>query len=285
MQTLQSSESQNVIVIPHIEKPHDGRTKAAVYCRVSTKSENQEDSLENQIIHYRDAVGNDPRYELVDIYYDFGISGFKETRPGFKKMMEDSRQGKFELIITKSITRFARNTGTVLKATRELKGYGIGVYFELQKINTLGEGGELLMTLYAAFGQAESEAGRASTKMAIERKLKKGESLKQLHRVFGYSKNEEGETIPDQNAKWVMQIFEMAAEGFSVGQITNFMNASGAKTQNGAKFYRTTIVRILTNEEYKGDFIQMKHLPSNECCRMRSTKAIFSCRNGTRLIS
>ena len=115
------------------------------------------------------------------------------------------------------------------------------------------------MTLYAAFGQAESEAGRASTKMAIERKLKNGESIKQLQRIFGYSKNELGETTPDQNAKWVIKIFQMAAGGFTVSQIVNYLNGAGIKTQNGAKFYRATISRIITNEEYKGDFIQMKH--------------------------
>jgi site-specific DNA recombinase len=257
MQTSPSYE--NVTLIPRMERLHDSRIKVAVYCRVSNKSINLEDSLENQITHYKEELTKNPRYELVNIYYDFGISGFKEKRPGFQKMMEDSRQGKFELVITKSITRFARNTATVLNATRELKSHGIGVYFELQKINTLGEGGELLMTLYAAFGQAESQAGCVSTRMAIQRKLEKGESLSQVQRIFGYTKNEKGEIIPDANAKWVMEIFEMAADGFTVAEITNYLNREGVKTQTGKQFYRETVRRILKNEEYKGDFVQMKH--------------------------
>ena len=83
-----------------------------MYCRVSSKHEDQEYSPENQIAHSKETIGEDPRYELVEIYYDFGISGFKAARPGFQKMLEESRNGKFELVITKSITRFARNTGS-----------------------------------------------------------------------------------------------------------------------------------------------------------------------------
>lgn len=257
---MQTSPSyDNVTIIPRIQRPHDSRIKVAVYCRVSNKSINLEDSLDNQITHYKEELTKNPQYELVNIYYDFGISGFKEKRPGFQKMLEDARQGKFELVITKSITRFARNTATVLNATRELKALGIGVYFELQKINTLGEGGELLMTLFAAFGQAESQAGCISTRMAIQRKLEKGESVSQVQRVFGYTKNEEGKIVPDANAKWVMEIFEMAVDGFTVAQITNYLNSRGVTTQTGKQFYRETVRRILKNEEYKGDFVQMKH--------------------------
>lgn len=235
------------------------RTRVAVYCRVSTKSDMQEDSLENQIEHYRETVGEDPRYELVEIYHDFGISGFKETRPGFQRMLEDGRRGLYDLIITKSITRLARNTGIVLDAVRELRNLGIGIFFELQNINTLSEGGELLMTLYAAFGQAESEANRVGTKMTIQRKINDGVPIKQLQRILGYSRNAAGEIVPDENASLVLMIYEMAAEGFSVGEITNYLNAEGITTQNGAKFYRRTVMRVLQNEEYKGDFIQMKH--------------------------
>ena len=258
-QSQTSSSSDNVIVIPRLERPKDHRIRAVVYCRVSSKHEDQEYSLENQIAHYRETVGQDPRYELVEIYYDFGISGFKSARPGFQKMLEDSKEGKFELVITKSITRFARNTGIVLDATRLLKSRGIGVYFELQQINTLGEGGELLMTLFAAFGQAESEANRLGTKMAIQRKVEEQKPIHQIQRVFGYTKNADGEIVPDEDAGRVLEIFEMAADGFTVAQITNYLNGEGVRTKRGAIFYRKTVVRILKNEEYKGDFVQFKH--------------------------
>lgn len=99
-QNRTSSSSGNVILIPHIERSRDRRIRAAVYCRVSSKHEDQEYSLENQIRHYSETIGADPRYELVEIYYDFGISGFKEARPGFQRMLEESKEGKFELVIT-----------------------------------------------------------------------------------------------------------------------------------------------------------------------------------------
>lgn len=119
----------------------------AIYCRVSTLHPHQQDSLENQIRHYQEFMKKTPNYILTEIYYDFGISGYKETRPGFCKMLEDARKGCFRQIITKSITRFARNTDTVLKTTRQLKELGIDIYFELQKIHTLSQEGELLLTL------------------------------------------------------------------------------------------------------------------------------------------
>lgn len=254
-----SLSSDNVIIIPRIQRSHDDRIKAAVYCRVSSKHEDQRYSLENQIQHYKETIGADPRYELVEIYYDFGISGFKAARPGFQRMLEESKDGKFDLVITKSITRFARNTGIILDATRLLKQRHIGVYFELQGINTLGQGGELLMTLFAAFGQAESEANRLGTKMAIKRKVDLQEPIQQIQRVFGYTKNPDGAIVPDKDAGRVLEIFEMAADGFTVAQITNYLNSEGVTTKKGSKFYRTTVTRILQNEEYKGDFVQFKH--------------------------
>ena len=249
---------KNVIVIPPEDK-EKRRIRAAVYCRVSNKHEDLENSLENQISHYRKAVGEDPRYELTEIYYDFGISGYKESRPGFQKMMADAETGKFEIIITKAITRFARNTDTVLKATRRLKELGIGVFFELQGINTLSQEGELLMTLYAAFGQAESEGARMHKLMSIKRRYENGKPPQQLHRCLGYCKNADGEFVPDKNAPLVIEMFEMAADGFTVGQITNYLNAEGIKTQNGKNYCRTGVTRILRNAAYKGDFICQRY--------------------------
>ena len=142
-----------------------------------------------------------PNYILTGIYYDFGISGYKENRPGFCKMLEDARKGCFQQIITKSITRFARNTDTVLKTTRELKELGIDIYFELQKIHTLSQEGELLLTLYAAFAQAESENARWLTKTAIQQKYRKGHPMRQLHRCLGYQKDQAGNLIPDKKCR------------------------------------------------------------------------------------
>ena len=109
------------VTVIQAKKEKKERLRVAAYCRVSTDTEEQETSIENQIEHYKGVIEENPDYEYAGIYYDRGISGYKEKRPGFQKMLQDARDGKIDLIITKSITRFARNTDTILKATRELK--------------------------------------------------------------------------------------------------------------------------------------------------------------------
>ena len=235
------------------------KLRVAAYARVSTDHEDQANSLDNQIRHYEELISSNPDYEFAGVYHDFGISGYKEDRPGFQKMMEDARAGKVDHIITKSITRFARNTDTVLKATRELKSLGIGVFFELQNITTTTSEGELLMSIYAAFGQAESESASVSAKMVYRRKYEAGEPVQYLEKSFGYTKNEFGDYVPDENAHWVVKMFELAADGYNSGEIARYMNNQGIKTVGGARFTESTVFRILENEIYKGDFIMQKH--------------------------
>lgn len=248
----------DVQVIERAKEPENKRTRVVVYARVSTNHEEQENSLENQITHYEEVIGKDERYELVKIYHDFGLSGFKEDRPGFQEMMKDAREKQFDLIITKSITRFARNTGTILKATRELKGYGIGVFFELQNINTLTQAGELLLTIYAAVGQGESEESSVMARMAYQRKFTSGTPVQYLERSFGYQKTAAGEYVPDENACWVKQIFTLAASGYSLSEISRYMNKQEVPTAGGAKWTESTVKRIIEDVRYKGDFIMQR---------------------------
>lgn len=247
----------------HVIKPDDektGKLRVCAYCRVSTESEDQENSLENQKAHYEEMIKRNLAYEFVDIYYDFGISGFKETRPGFQKMMQDARDGKIDLIIAKSVSRFARNTVTVLKAARELKELGIGIFFELQNINTLTQAGEILLTTISAFAQAESENYSQLSKMGIQRKYEKGEPIQRLERCFGYAKNDLGEYVPDpKEASWVKVIYELVADGYSSADVKRYLNSQGVRTTAGAKFTESTVLRIVENEIYKGDFIMHKH--------------------------
>lgn len=133
------------------------RLRVCTYCRVSTEEDEQANSLENQMAHYEEAIQANQNYEFAGIYSDFGISGFKENRPGFQAMLEAARKHEIDLIITKSVSRFCRNTDTLLKTVRELKELGVGVLFELQHIDTLKTSGELMLTVLAAFAQAESE--------------------------------------------------------------------------------------------------------------------------------
>ena len=131
------------------------RLRVCAYVRVSAATEELEESLEAQMDHFQTLITSKQEWEFVGLYVDNGISGFQNKRPGFQSMMKDARAGKLDFILVKSVSRFARNTETLLKATRELKSLGIGVYFELQKINTLTVSGELMLSIKAAFAQGE----------------------------------------------------------------------------------------------------------------------------------
>ncbi len=157
-------QSLRVRVIKPIEKnSKQKKQKVCAYARVSTDSLKQEDSLENQTSTYKRIITSNPSYEYVGIYADQGISGYSENRPAFQSMIEKARAGEIDLIITKSVSRFARNTVTVLKVARELKELGVGIFFEEQNINTLSGDGEMMLTVLASFAQEESRSMSENT--------------------------------------------------------------------------------------------------------------------------
>lgn len=247
------------------KKRKNQRIRVCAYCRVSTNEEEQANSLENQMTHYEDLIKNNPSYEFVGIYHDYAISGFKEKRPGFQKMLKAARRKELDLVITKSVSRFCRNTDTLLKTVRELKDLGIGILFELQSINTLEESGELLLTVLAAFAQAESDNYSTLAKMAYIRKYEAGEPIHYLERSFGYTTNRNGTFIPDPDeAPWVKRIYEMYADGYNLPQIRNYLNEHEVRTKKGARFIDSTVQQILENEIYKGDYIMHKHFVNAE---------------------
>ena len=227
------------------------KLKVCAYCRVSTDADEQENSLENQIRHYKEVITSNPDYEYAGVYSDFAISGFKEKRPGLQKMLADARKGKIDLILTKSVSRFARNTSIVLEATRKLKELNVGVFFELQNINTLSGEGELMLTILAAFAQAESESGSVGAKMVYQRKYEAGIPVQYLERSFGFKKDERGVYIADEEeAVWVRKIYDMAAQGYTLAAIKRYLNENNVKTVGGAKWLDSTVLRSLENEIY-----------------------------------
>lgn len=137
------------ILEPIAEIKHK-KKKVCAYARVSTDSRRQEDSLENQQETYELLIRSNPEYEFAGVYSDQGISGYCEKRPGFQEMIRKAKAGEIDLIITKSISRFARNTVTVLKVARELEGQGLGIFFEEQKINTLSGDGEMMLAVLSS---------------------------------------------------------------------------------------------------------------------------------------
>lgn len=246
-------------VIKPTKAVHQQKKKVCAYVRVSTDSLQQEDSLENQTTYFKGFITANPEWEFVGIYSDQGISGYKENRPGFQKMIENARAGNIDLIVVKSISRFARNTETVLKFTRELKNIGVGIFFELQNINTLSGAGELMLTILAAFAQAESEGASANAKMTYKRKFESGIPAHGLESTFGYKANAQGDIVVDEEkAAVVRQIFDLAEQGIWPSKIKQYLNKNGVPGCAGGDWDDTAVFRVLHNVSYKGDLILQK---------------------------
>ncbi len=166
------------------------KTRVAAYCRVSTEFEEQESSYETQVSHYTDYIKSNPNWEPAGIYADDGISATNTAkRDAFNRMIEDCRNGDIDMILTKSISRFSRNTLDCLKFTRELKDLNIAVYFEKENINTLDAKGEVLMTIMAALAQQQSESLSANVRLGIQFRNQAGKVRVNHTRFLGYTKD------------------------------------------------------------------------------------------------
>ena len=248
------------------------KKRVCAYARVSTDSESQGESLENQIETYERKISENPEYEFIGVFADQGISGYSENRPKFQEMMEKARKGEIDLIITKSISRFARNTVTVLKYARELKELGVGIFFEEQNINTLSGEGEMMLGVLASFAQEESRSMSENNKWAFRKKFERGELMINTSRFLGYDKNEYGNLIVNEKeAEIVRLIFDIYLMNVGGPRICDLLTYLGVPTVTGKKWDNSTINEMLKNEKYKGDCILQKYYtPENR--RNRSKK-------------
>lgn len=234
--------------------------RVAAYCRVSTDKEEQENSLENQITYYKNKIESTTNWTLVDIFADFGISGMNDkNRIEFQRMIEMCNKGKIDLIITKSISRFSRNTVDCLTHVRKLKANNIGVIFEKEGINTLDAVSETFLTWFSAFAQAESESLSQNVTRGKRMGYKEGKfAFPSL--LYGYDRGD-GKTpviIPEQ-AVIVRKIFHMYLEGKSIGGIRKWLNENNIETTRGTgEWNKSTVSGILRNEKYKGDVLLQK---------------------------
>ena len=244
------------------------KKRVCAYARVSTNSLDQVDSLENQTTHYQSKIEANPEYEFVGIFADKGYTGTKDNRPEFQKMMSLCRQGKIDLILVKSVSRFARNTTIVLQYVRELKALGVEVRFEDQNINTLTQDGELMLTVLSAFAEEESRSVSENIRWRVRKKFEKGELIINTKRFLGYDKDEYGDLVINQKeAKIVRRIFEEYLSGKGSFIIAKELNKDYIPTVTGAKWHDTTVLEILKNEKYKGDAILQKYYTPNHLCK------------------
>jgi len=224
------------------------------YVRVSTCHDEQLHSLYNQTDYYEHKFANHPHYVFIGIFSDAGISGAKENRPGFQAMLKQTQAGEIDLIFTKSISRFARNTLMLLQVVRELKALGVGIIFEEQNINTLSAEGELLLTVLAGIAEEERKSVRTNVQWAMRTKFLRGEVIVDTNRLLGYSKNDSGKLIiiPEQ-ADIVREIFQLYLSGLSSCRIAKILNAQQTSTYSPRPWKSHRILSIISNEKYAGD--------------------------------
>lgn len=238
-----------------------GRQRVAAYCRVSTDSEEQINSYAAQKAYYTQKIEESPDWELAGIFADEGITGTSmKKRKEFNQMITACKRGGIDLILTKSLSRFARNTVDCLETVRMLKARGIGVIFEKENINTLTESSEFLITLFSGFAQAESESLSVNVQLGIRMAMKEGKVNFHYRSMLGYQQGADGkpEIVPEE-AKVVRRIYRRYLEGCSEGQIQRELTQAGIATAKGVKAWSHQIVHnILTNEKYAGDALLQK---------------------------
>lgn len=263
-----SSKEKEVIVIEPTQGKIDRRNsqkierlRVAAYCRVSTDSEEQLESYQSQLQYYKDLITNNPNWEFVGIYADPAVSGTQtKHREGFQRMINDALTGKIDLILTKSISRFARNTLDTLKYVRLLKERGVAIQFEKEGINTLNSQGEMLLAILSALAQAESESISQNVSLGLKMKMKRGELIG-FSGCLGYDYDPVTKTltINEEEAEIVRYIFKRYIEGAGCYVIAKELTRLGAKTKKGnTRWHESTIRGIIKNEKYVGDVMSGK---------------------------
>ena len=261
-----SDTAPNVIVIPaKVETPQEQEKKrhlrVAAYCRVSTDSEEQLSSYQNQLAYYTEKIMKEPGWTMAGVFADEGITGTSTCkRKEFLRMIRQCRQGKIDMVLAKSVSRFARNTVDTLNFTRELRGLGIPVIFEEQNINSIYPESEFLITLHGAFAQAESESTSSRVRWGKRQAMKSGHVTMQYKQLLGYEKGPDGKPkiVPEQ-AEAVRFIYDRYLAGDSIQEIKAALEGRKVLTVSGKEVWMGSHIRsILTNEKYCGDVLLQK---------------------------
>ena len=236
------------------------KLRVAAYCRVSTNHEEQESSLETQISYYEKLITEHENWQLVKIYFERASGTQLNKRSEFMKMLKDCKRRKIDLILTKSISRFGRNTLDTLKTLYELFNLGVKVYFEKENLNNYDKEMRIMIGIYAGFAQEESKNMSDNIKWGIRERMREGKVCLYCTRFLGYDKDENGRlVVVESEAVVVRKIFELYLNGWGVRKIKKYLEENGIKTVTGKNVWSTsTIDRILSNEKYVGDVLMQK---------------------------
>jgi len=238
---------------------YDIPMRVTYYARVSSESDEQLNSLGNQITYYEDLIKRNKNWTFVPGYIDEGLSGIStKKRENFNRMIDDASQGKFDLVITKEISRFARNTLDSIQFTRQLLGYGVGVFFQNDNINTLDEDSELRLSIMSSIAQDELRKLSSRVKFGHQQAIKDNVVLGNS-RIFGYVKANGRLIIDETEAAMVRELYELyATDQYSMKQIENIFWEKGYRNHNGKKLAHTTMANIIANPKYKGYYVGNK---------------------------
>jgi len=256
----------NVFMIPQKEETVQDQERrrslrVAAYCRVSTDNDEQLSSYENQLAYYTDKIMKEPGWTMVDVFADEGKTGTSTcARKNFLRMIRQCRQGKIDMILTKSVSRFARNTVDTLNYTRELRNLGIPVIFEEQNINSIRPESEFLITIHGAFAQSESENTSSRVTWGIRQAMRSGHANLQYKWLLGYERGPDGKAmiVPEQ-AETVRFIYQRYLAGDTLRTIKEALEEKGCLTATGKKEWTPARIQsILTNEKYCGDALLQK---------------------------
>lgn len=251
--------------IPNLKK----RKKVAAYARVSVDSERMHHSLSAQVSYYNSLIQKNPEWEYAGVYADYGISGTRiKKRQEFLRMLEDAEAGKIDIILTKSIQRFARNTVDLLRTVRHLKELGIEVWFEKENIHTMSGDGELMMTILASFAQEESRSISENVRWRIKKQFEQGNPNGRF-RVYGYRWEGDKLVVVPEEAAVVRRIFQNFLDGKSRLETEREFAAEGITTRNGCRWMDSNIKVVLTNITYTGNMLLQKEYVTDPILKKR----------------
>ena len=251
---------RTITVVPKPPKLEQ-KKKVAAYARVSSGKDAMLHSLSAQVSYYSNLIQNHDDWLYVGVYADEAKTATKDSRDDFQRLIADCRVGKVDMVITKSISRFARNTVTLLQTVREFKALGVDIYFEEQNIHTMSGDGELMMTILASYAQEESRSASENQKWRIRKNFKEG--MPWNGTILGYSYEKGKYIVVPEEAALVKLIFEYYLDGLGYNAVAKRLNAEGYKTRNGKPWYHSTIMKILRNYTYTGNLLLQKTYSEN----------------------
>ena len=239
------------------------RLRVCAYARVSSGKDAMLHSLSAQVSYYQKFIASHIDWVFCGIYADEAFTGTKEVRPQFQKMLEECRSGNIDLVVTKSISRFARNTITLLQTVRELKALGVDVYFEEQNIHTLSADGELMLSILASYAQEESLSASENQKWRIRKSFEAGQIVAAFPKLFGYRVVKGKITIDEETAPIVREIFSQFANGASLAEIAHWLTNNGVPCIVKGAWSSKKVKLILSNEKYSGNALLQKTFRNN----------------------